>query len=90
MSGTRSNIYYRRAEDISIEFSPTFNGHRANDIALHSLMAPTIGTWQITDWTKPDNRHNDSLWFDHSVATWMSTVTMFFAPTSTAQKLTVA
>eukprot|EP00971_Amphidinium_carterae_P250994 4982469-Amphidinium_carterae.1 len=30
---------------------------------------PTIGTWPITDWTKPDSRHNDSLWFDHNVGT---------------------
>eukprot|EP00971_Amphidinium_carterae_P229065 4543940-Amphidinium_carterae.1 len=31
MGRTFSSIYYRRAEDISIEFNPTFNGQRAND-----------------------------------------------------------
>eukprot|EP00971_Amphidinium_carterae_P159614 3164479-Amphidinium_carterae.2 len=69
LGGTHSSIYYGRAEDSSIEFNPTFNGQRANDIQLRTMMRPTIGTWQISDWTKPDNRHNDSLWLDHSVAT---------------------
>eukprot|EP00971_Amphidinium_carterae_P245962 4885462-Amphidinium_carterae.2 len=39
-----------------------------------------MGTWQITNWSRTDNRHNDNLWLeslDHSIATWMSTPTQW-------------
>eukprot|EP00971_Amphidinium_carterae_P071631 1416634-Amphidinium_carterae.1 len=61
MGRTFNSIFYRCAENISIEFNATFNGQWANDIHLRNLFGPTIGTWQITDWTKADNRHNDTL-----------------------------
>eukprot|EP00971_Amphidinium_carterae_P288144 5720494-Amphidinium_carterae.1 len=46
---TPSNIYYTctDAEDISIEFNPTFNGQTPNDIGLRMLMGPTI--WDMAD-----------------------------------------
>eukprot|EP00971_Amphidinium_carterae_P181449 3599836-Amphidinium_carterae.3 len=49
-SNIYSNIYYRslrRAEDVSIEFNPLYNGQTPRDIEIRQPLGPTIGTWRI-------------------------------------------
>eukprot|EP00971_Amphidinium_carterae_P178843 3547186-Amphidinium_carterae.1 len=72
---THSNIYYKIAEDMSIGFNPLYNGQTLRDIAIRQLMGPTIGTSESGDWPRPGNQGNDTLWLDHSIATWMTTPT---------------
>eukprot|EP00971_Amphidinium_carterae_P135953 2693917-Amphidinium_carterae.2 len=48
-----NNMYYRRAEDISIKFNPLFIGQLPD--------GPTTGTWEISDWSKTDDKGKGSL-----------------------------
>eukprot|EP00971_Amphidinium_carterae_P247103 4907493-Amphidinium_carterae.1 len=48
LGGTRSNIYHRRAEDISIKFNPTFNGQRANEFTKFFGTDGTIKPQYVT------------------------------------------
>eukprot|EP00971_Amphidinium_carterae_P099491 1968182-Amphidinium_carterae.2 len=67
---TFSNIYYRHAEVISIEFNPSFNGQRATDIMLGQLMGPTIDTWRLTDWTKRQSQAVDAMTVSGLTTAW--------------------
>eukprot|EP00971_Amphidinium_carterae_P106537 2110163-Amphidinium_carterae.1 len=40
-------------------------------------MGPTIGAWEVADWSKVDDRGNGTLWLNRSIATWMTTATQW-------------
>eukprot|EP00971_Amphidinium_carterae_P266910 5294337-Amphidinium_carterae.4 len=73
---TLSNTYYRRAEDVSIEFNPLYNDQTPRDIEIRQLLG-TIGTWCIDNSSRPDNQGNDTPWLDHPISTWMTTSTHY-------------
>eukprot|EP00971_Amphidinium_carterae_P067098 1328186-Amphidinium_carterae.1 len=52
-----------------------YNGTTPLDISIKPLMGPTVGTWELADWSATDNGANGTLWFDHSISTWMTTST---------------
>eukprot|EP00971_Amphidinium_carterae_P013187 260191-Amphidinium_carterae.1 len=81
---SHSNVYDRRAEDISIEFNSLYNGTTPRDISIKQLMGPTTGTWELAGWSKADNGGNGTFWFDHSILTWMTTSTQWHMNASSA------
>eukprot|EP00971_Amphidinium_carterae_P135949 2693777-Amphidinium_carterae.2 len=71
-----SNVYYRRAEDISIEFNPLYIESTMGTLPLQlSSIRSTMGHYCAT--FTADNGANGTLWFDHSIFTWMKTSTQW-------------
>eukprot|EP00971_Amphidinium_carterae_P127773 2531197-Amphidinium_carterae.2 len=70
-----SSIYFRRAEDISIEFNPVYNGQDPISLNFGDLMGPTIGVWNMEDWHRIDPQSSTILWLDHSISAWCTTET---------------
>eukprot|EP00971_Amphidinium_carterae_P198163 3932832-Amphidinium_carterae.1 len=60
-----SSIYFRRAEDISIEFNPVYNGKEAQPLNFRELMGPTIGVWTMESWHRIGTQSSTTLWLDH-------------------------
>eukprot|EP00971_Amphidinium_carterae_P242455 4814292-Amphidinium_carterae.1 len=54
-ANANSAIYFRRAEDVSIEFKPIYDGQRPMDFNLKALMGIPIGVWTIDEWHRIDN-----------------------------------
>eukprot|EP00971_Amphidinium_carterae_P318642 6333704-Amphidinium_carterae.1 len=53
-----ASIYYRRVEDISMEFIPEHNANNAQEAATFNIggcMGPPLGVWNIEDWQRLDN-----------------------------------
>eukprot|EP00971_Amphidinium_carterae_P093315 1846503-Amphidinium_carterae.1 len=42
-ANAHSSIYFRRAEDVSIEFNPVFNGQDPMNLDLQALLGKPIG-----------------------------------------------
>eukprot|EP00971_Amphidinium_carterae_P300181 5964261-Amphidinium_carterae.4 len=70
-----ASIYYRRAEDISIEFVPEHNGRETVNLNLMGCMGPPMGVWNIVDWQRIDTSAQSTLWLDHSISAWAITDT---------------
>eukprot|EP00971_Amphidinium_carterae_P328318 6460133-Amphidinium_carterae.1 len=49
---SHNNVHYRRAEDISFEFNPLYNGTTPRSINIKQLICSTVGTWEVADWSK--------------------------------------
>eukprot|EP00971_Amphidinium_carterae_P061143 1210218-Amphidinium_carterae.1 len=60
-----SSIYFRRAEEISIEFNPVYNGQDPISLNFNELMGPTIGVRNMEDWHRIDTQSSTTLWLDH-------------------------
>eukprot|EP00971_Amphidinium_carterae_P351069 6491895-Amphidinium_carterae.1 len=52
----QSSIYFRRAEDVSIEFNPVYNGQEAQSLNFRVLMGRPIGVWTMEDWHRIDTK----------------------------------
>eukprot|EP00971_Amphidinium_carterae_P109535 2168879-Amphidinium_carterae.1 len=70
---TSASIYYPRAEDVSIDFVPDFNGQEPVNRNLLQLMGNPLGVWNMDDWHRIDNSAQTILWMDHSISAWART-----------------
>eukprot|EP00971_Amphidinium_carterae_P256961 5101422-Amphidinium_carterae.2 len=61
-----SSIYYRRAEDVSIEFHSVCNGHEPVDMCLTQFMGKPLGVWTMDDWHRIDNQTQSMLLVDNA------------------------
>eukprot|EP00971_Amphidinium_carterae_P352633 6492683-Amphidinium_carterae.3 len=81
-----SSIYFRGAEDISIEFVPNHMEANANksigqETAMYNLrgaMGQPIGVWNIDEWQRIDNEAQATVWLDHSISAWSQSDTLAF------------
>eukprot|EP00971_Amphidinium_carterae_P352341 6492555-Amphidinium_carterae.5 len=79
-----SSIYFRRAEDISIEFVPNYIEANANKAGqetamfnLRGAMGQPIGVWNIEEWQRIDNEAQATIWLDHSISAWSQSETQW-------------
>eukprot|EP00971_Amphidinium_carterae_P091864 1818539-Amphidinium_carterae.2 len=75
IGATYSSIYHRRAEDVSIEFVPMYNGQEPVNMQLRQFMGSPLGVWTLDDWHRIDNQTQTMLWLDHSISAWATTAT---------------
>eukprot|EP00971_Amphidinium_carterae_P063829 1263571-Amphidinium_carterae.1 len=54
-ANAHSSIYFRRAEDVSIEFNPIFTGQDPMNLNLQALLGKPTGVWTMDDWHRIDN-----------------------------------
>eukprot|EP00971_Amphidinium_carterae_P350522 6491596-Amphidinium_carterae.3 len=81
-----SSIYFRRAEDISIEFVPNhLEAHNGNTVAMFDLknrmgqpIGLIIGVWNIDEWQRIDNEGAATMWLDHSTSAWSQSDTQWY------------
>eukprot|EP00971_Amphidinium_carterae_P012688 249964-Amphidinium_carterae.2 len=76
-AAAHSSIYFRRAEDVSNEFNPVFNGQEPQPLNLRNLLGRPIGVWTMDDWYKIDTTASTILWLDHSISAWCVTETQW-------------
>eukprot|EP00971_Amphidinium_carterae_P045144 888355-Amphidinium_carterae.1 len=76
-ANAHSSVYFRRAEDVSLEFNPVFNGQDPMNLHLQALMGRPIGVWKMDDWHRIDNNASTILWLDHSISAWCVTDTQW-------------
>eukprot|EP00971_Amphidinium_carterae_P109220 2162718-Amphidinium_carterae.1 len=81
---THSSIYYRRAEDVSIEFVPMYNGQEPLDMELAQFMGRLLGVWTMDDWHRIDSQTQKMPWLDHSISAWATTATQWLLNVYTA------
>eukprot|EP00971_Amphidinium_carterae_P319296 6346228-Amphidinium_carterae.1 len=54
-ANAHSSVYFRRAEDVSIEFNPVFNGQDPMNLNFRELLGRPIEVWTMDDWHRIDN-----------------------------------
>eukprot|EP00971_Amphidinium_carterae_P048667 959371-Amphidinium_carterae.1 len=67
-ANAHAGIYFRRAEDVSIEFNPVFNGQDPMNFNMQALLGKPIGVWTMDDWHRIDNNASTILRLDHSIS----------------------
>eukprot|EP00971_Amphidinium_carterae_P049974 984923-Amphidinium_carterae.4 len=68
-----AKLYYCRAEDVSMEFVPEYNGQKPANINLLQWVGQPMGVWNMDDWHRIDTSAQSTPWMDHSASAWANT-----------------